>query len=375
MKTKTNTKNHIPLVVVTGITALCFLLSGSLLAQSYPAVNIPGSQTRKFTSSIVTGQEYVLQISLPGGYANSSKKYPVVYVMDSQWDFPLITALYGQQYYDGFIPELIIVGITWGGDHPNPDSLRARDYTPTTAQGMQQSGGADKFLAVIKNEVFPLIESNYKVDTSDRTLMGCSLGGLFSMYTLFTHAEMFNRYIAASPAFMWDNGVLYKYEEKYHANASNPSAKLFMCVGGVEMSVPGFEKLTSFLNERHYSNLQIESKVLENTGHSGTKGEGYARGLQFVFKRPSLQLSASVLDQYKGSYKLNDGTIVNVASENGMLIATAGGGKFTLLAASETEFYITSSFLKVHFVKDEKGNVSGFQLDHFGSSEFVPKIN
>jgi predicted alpha/beta superfamily hydrolase len=372
---KTNTKKHISSFIVTGITALFVFLFSSSFAQSYPEVTIPGSQTRKFTSSIVSGQEYVLQISLPAGYANSNKKYPVVYVMDSQWDFPMITALYGQQYYDGFIPEMIIVGITWGGDRPNPDSLRARDYTPTNEQRLPQSGGAEKFLSVIKNEIFPLVENNYRIDTNDKTLIGCSLGGLFSMYTLFTHPEMFNRYIAASPAFTWDNSVLYQYEEKYFAGNSNPPAKLFMCVGGVEASVPGFEKLTSFLSDRHYTNLQMESRVLENTGHSGTKGEGYARGLQFVFKRPSLQLSSNILDKYKGSYKLNDGTIVNVALENGTLTATAGSAKFTLQAASETEFYITASFLKVHFVKDDKGNVSGFQLDRYGSSEFATRIN
>jgi predicted alpha/beta superfamily hydrolase len=198
-------------------------------------VSIPGSQIKKFTSKIVNGQEYVLQISLPAGYAtNNNKKYPVVFLMDSQWDFPLLTALYGEQYYDGFIPELIIVGITWGGDHPRPDSLRARDYTPTNQKSLPQSGGADKFLSVIKDEVFPLIENNYRVDTNDKTLIGCSLGGLFSMYALFTHPEMFKRYVAASPAFMWDNNVLNQYEEQYHANTSNPSAKLFMCVGGVE---------------------------------------------------------------------------------------------------------------------------------------------
>ena len=67
-------------------------------------VTIPGSQIKTLTSKIVNGQEYVLQISLPSGYANSNKKYPVVYLLDSQWDFPLVTALYGQQYYDGFIP-------------------------------------------------------------------------------------------------------------------------------------------------------------------------------------------------------------------------------------------------------------------------------
>jgi predicted alpha/beta superfamily hydrolase len=352
---------------------LTILVVNTGIGQSGP-VTIPGSQTRTITSTNVNEQEYLLQVSLPAGYTNSNKKYPVVYLMDSQWDFPLVTALYGQQYFDGFIPETIIVGITWGGDHPNPDSLRARDYTPTNEKRSPQSGGADKFLSFIKNEAFPFVESNYRVDTNDRTLMGCSLGGLFTMYTLFTHPDMFNRYIAASPAFTWDNSVLYQYEKNYYENTSNPPAKLFMCIGGVEASVPQFKKLTSFLNDRHYHSLEIESRILENTGHSGTKGEGYARGLQFVFKRPSLQLSSTVLQSYNGSYQLHDGTAVTVKTEGSTLTASTGSATFTLLAASNTDFYLTSSFLKMHFMKDEKGNVSGFQLDRYGSSEFAKKI-
>jgi len=294
--------------------------------------------------------------------------------MDSQWDFPLLTALYGEQYYDGFIPELIIVGITWGGEHPKPDSLRARDYTPTKVSQTPQSGGADKFLSVIKDEVFPLIESNYRVDANDKTLVGCSLGGLFTMYTLFTHSDMFNRYVAASPAFNWDNNVLNKYEEQYYNNSSHPTAKLFMCVGGVELSVPDYNKLVSFLNNRHYKNLQIESRVLENTGHSGTKGEGYARGLQFVFAKDSLQLPASVLNQYTGTYKTDDGRTMEIKNENNTLVGSVPDYDFKMIATSETAFYYKAFFLNIEFVKDDKGKVTGFQINQYGSSKFAEKI-
>ncbi|HEY1869475.1 MAG TPA: alpha/beta hydrolase-fold protein [Chitinophagaceae bacterium] len=366
--------NHYRSVFFYGmIFLMTFFLQKNLSAQSFPEAKIPGSEIRKLNSPEIN-QEYELQISLPGGYSNSNKKYPVVYLMDSQWDFPLVTALYGQQYYDGFIPEMIIVGITWGGSRPNPDSLRARDYTPTNDKRLPQSGGADKFLSFIKNEVFPFIESNYKADKNDRTLMGCSLGGLFTMYTLFTQPQMFNRYVAASPAYSWDNVILYQYEKKYFENKLNPQAKLFMCVGGVEKSVPGFEQLTKFLNDRHYSSLQIESRVLENTGHSGTKGEGFARGLQFVFQRPSLKLSSSILDQYAGKYVIDDKDFINLKVEDGMLVSYSNNGKDVLQAASETDFYLASSFLNVHFKKDDNGNVTGFQLDRYGSSQFVKKI-
>lgn len=356
------------------LAALIITFAATVFSQS-AEVSIPGSQTRTINSTIVSGQEYVLQISLPAGYASSNKKYPVVYLMDSQWDFPLVTALYGQQYFDGFIPEVIIVGITWGGTHPNPDSLRARDYTPTNEKRMPQSGGAAKFLSFIKNEAFPFVESNYRIDSSDKTLMGCSLGGLFTMYALFTKPGMFNRYIAASPAYTWDNNVLYQYESAYHANASHPPAKLFMCVGGVELGVPGFEKLTTSLKNRRYTSLQIESKVLDNIGHSGTKGEGYERGLQFVFKRPLLQLSSNLLQQYNGTYKLKNGTVMAIKAESGSLMVSVGNNTFRLFAASEIDFYLTSSFLKIHFIKDDKGNILGFELARYGSIEIASKIN
>jgi predicted alpha/beta superfamily hydrolase len=182
------------------------VISLDMFAQ-YPKVDIPGSEVRKLTSSIVAGQEYELHVLLPAGYASSTKKYPVTYLMDSQWDFPLLKSIYGQQYFDGFIPEMIIVGVTWGGTKPNPDSLRARDYTPTNEPRQPQSGGADKFLLFIKDELFPFIETNYKADNKNRTLAGCSLGGLITLYALFTHTEMFTGYIAASPAIGWDRDI------------------------------------------------------------------------------------------------------------------------------------------------------------------------
>src|SRR5437667_11787494 len=140
------------------------------VSAQFPPVTIPGSEVRKLTSSIVTGQEYELQIFLPAGYASKTKKYPVVYLMDSQWDFPLVKCIYGEHYYDGFIPELIVVGVTWGGINPNPDSLRARDYTPTKETRTPQSGGADKFLSFMKEELFPFIETNYRAEADNRIL-------------------------------------------------------------------------------------------------------------------------------------------------------------------------------------------------------------
>lgn len=338
----------------------------------FKPVEIPGSHVRNIFSTVVN-QEYELHILLPSRYEASEKKYPVLYLMDSQWDFPLLKSLYGQQYYDGFIPEMIIVGVTWGGVNPNPDSLRARDYTPVNEQRAPQSGGAENFLSFLKSELIPFIDANYKSDPADRILMGCSLGGLFTLYALFTEPDLFQRYIAASPAYGWGGEAIYQFEKKYFESRSTAPAKLYMSMGGVERGVPGFEKLRDHLKWRNYKALQVETRVLDNIGHSGTKAEGYARGLQFVYKRPSLKVDPVVLKTYAGSYKTSNGNIEIKNENNGLTLYAGENNKFKLYAASETDFYSKSEFLNVKF-KKENEEITGLQLEQYNSSQFIPKV-
>ena len=349
------------------LIALLFTSASLFATAQFPRADIPGTEVRKITSAVVAGQEYKLQIMLPGGYSNSNKKYPVVYLMDSQWDFPLVTSLYGEQYYDGFIPELIVVGVTWGGDKPNPDSLRARDYTPTKEARLPQSGGAANFLSFMKTELFPFIESNYKADKNDRVLMGCSLGGLFTLYALFAEPGLFQRYVAASPAIGWDNGVIRQYVQKY---TERSPARLYMTVGGVERGVPYFEEFSEYLNGRNYKSLKVGTRVLDNTGHSGTKGEGFARGLQYSYERPSITIDSKQIKKYTGSYQSGNGNTIELKKEgDDIAIYLSGNNKYVLKAANENEFYSTAEYFNVKFKKDDDGNVTAFDLQRYGNTQ------
>lgn len=330
----------------------------NLNAQKYPEVTIPGSHIRYITSSIVAGQEYELQILLPAAYETSTKKYPVVYVMDSQWDFPLVKCIYGQQYYDGFIPEIIVVGVTWGGGKV----LRTRDYTPPIT-GVQsvEIGGADKFLDFMKSELFPFIETNYRAESDNRTLMGCSLGGLFTLYTLFTHTDMFTGYAAASPSLGWDNGVLSKLEETFSKKQLTKPVRVYTTVGDVEGGRTQFEKFAETMKSRNNRQVHVQTRVLENTGHSGTKSETYSRGLQFIFERNQLKLSDAVLNKYVGTYQFGkNNEKIQVKNENGRLTVHVSQQVIPLFAQSENHFYATSSFLNIYF-KEDKNVVDGFE--------------
>jgi hypothetical protein len=356
-------KYIIPLLLVIGFF--------ELHAQKYPEVTIPGSHIRYITSSIVTGQEYELQILLPTGYEGSTKKYPVVYLMDSQWDFPLVKCIYAEQYYDGFIPEIIVVGVTWGGGKV----LRSRDYTPPTkAEPQGATGGADKFLDFMKTELFPFIESNYRAESDNRTLMGCSLGGLLTLYTLFTHTDMFTGYAAASPALGWDNEVLSKHEEAFSGKQLSKPVRVYMTVGDVEGGRSYFERFAANMESRNYKNVRLHSKVLENTGHSGTKSETYSRGLQYVFERNQLKLSDAVLNKFVGTYRFaNDDKELQIKNENGGLKLHFSQNVIPLFANSQNHFYNTSSFFNVHF-KESNNVVEGFDVVTFEETMTLKKV-
>jgi predicted alpha/beta superfamily hydrolase len=248
-----------------------------------PNVTLPGSEVRQLKSS-ETGRNYDIYIRLPDGYKQGNKKYPILYLLDGQWDFKLLDSIYGGLYYDKFVPEMIIVGITYSGANADYDSLRAMDYTPFHDTYVQGSGDAPKFLAFLKKELFPLIESNYRVDISRRVLMGHSFGGTFTLYALFTEPELFSGYVAGSPPVVLGNNFAFKQEAEYASSHQDLPVRLFLFVGSEEELAYPVEQFMEVLRGRNYPSLEMETRTLEGERHAGVKPEGFNRGLRYIFQ-------------------------------------------------------------------------------------------
>lgn len=328
-------------------------------------VEVLGTQLLTLHSSIV-GQDYDLYISLPRNYHDTTGRFPVLYLLDGQYDFPLVNGIYGDLYYDGFLPDLITVGITWGGEHPNYDSLRTRDLTPTSIKEVPYTGNAPKFLGFIKGELIPYIDSKYRTDKKDRALMGSSLGGLFTLYTMFHETDLFTRYVLTSPAIMWDNNVLYSYEESYHTQHARLPARLFMAVSALEGSDAMFGKFVDRLKSRNYQDLKIETRVLEGMGHAGSKPEGYTRGLQSVFARPSKNIDPLKVSAFVGRYRMNPQVTVSILKENDHIVLLAPDStKIELLAESDNDFFVRGMYLFIKFHRNNSGAVTGLHVEQF----------
>jgi predicted alpha/beta superfamily hydrolase len=255
-------------------------------ADTFPVVTLPGTQLRHLHSA-ATGRDYDIQIAPPADYAsNPTARYPVLYVLDGQWDFKLMLSVQGGLTYDKWTPQIFIVGITWSGNDPNYDSLRAMDLTPAAMRRLPGSGAAPRFLSFIRTELIPFIDANYRTDPSRRILMGSSFGGLFTLYAMFADPSLFRGYMAASPAVTYANRVGFAEEAAYAAAHKALPVRLFIAVGNQEGLAAPVQELMRVIRGRSYGGLALETRVVERERHSGNKPEAFNRGLRFIFANP-----------------------------------------------------------------------------------------
>jgi predicted alpha/beta superfamily hydrolase len=251
---------------------------------AYPPVTIPNSELRTIESKS-TGRTYDLYIRKPVDYdkdKDKDKKYPVLYLLDGQWHFKLLDAVIGGLVYDKWMPDIIVVAITYSGDKPDYEALRAMDYTPSPGP-QKGSGDGPKFLKFIKTEVIPFTETNYRADPTRRVLGGHSLGGLFTLYAMLSEPTLFWAYLAGSPVIPWDDGYLVRQEEQYFEHHKDLPVRLFMAAGGAEPLVTPGLSFARTLASRNYTGLHWDGRVIEGERHAGVLPEYYNRGLRFLF--------------------------------------------------------------------------------------------
>jgi uncharacterized protein len=253
----------------------------------YPPHELTGTQVRELSSEL-TGKQHRLLIALPPSFEKEpSRHYPVLLLLDGQWDFPLVSAISGGLRYDEVLPELLIVGLTWGGENPNYDALRSDDYLPTRAKGrdgVEKGGGAPRFLSLLEQGIIPLLEREYRADPEHRILAGTSNGGLFALYTLFEKPELFWGYVAVSPNVGWDERRIFAKEKAFRANHPTLERRLWLSSGTAEW--PDYlARETAFfkqLTASRYRGLALEVYSVPGERHAGVKPEAYNRALRFM---------------------------------------------------------------------------------------------
>lgn len=154
--------------------------------------------------SRVLGETRTVEVALPPGYdANADRRYPVLYVLDGEFEGPVaatITRFYGAT---GQLPAMIVVAVR--------NTARTRDLTPPAAPGFAPpreagaAGGGDRFLQFLADELIPWVDRGYRTNPL-RVLVGHSLGGLLALHAVAARPRLFTGYIVMEPATWWNNG-------------------------------------------------------------------------------------------------------------------------------------------------------------------------
>ncbi len=188
-------------ILIIAITVSC---KNNVIVYNDP---IPKHDSLRINSKIVN-EERVINIWTPPNYDNSDDSLPVLYMPDGgiKEDFPHIANTLDTLIKQNKIPRIILVGIE--------NTERRRDLIgPTEVEydlkHMPNAGGANNFRAFIKNELFPLINQQYRT-TSKKAIIGESAAGLFVIETFILDPNMFDYFIAMDPALWFNEQYLVK---------------------------------------------------------------------------------------------------------------------------------------------------------------------
>jgi predicted alpha/beta superfamily hydrolase len=229
-------------------------------------------QSLALTSKILNREVRGL-ISVPDGYNDSSTNYPVLYDLNSSL-FTLDCGIVGLLARTSDIPSMIVVGV--------PPFQRGYVPTPFEERG-ENPAGADLSIKFLKEELIPFVEKNYRTNAF-RILHGHSVGGLFTMYTLFNYSDLFTAYIAGSPWFQNNNQYWLKNIEKMAKERKLDDKFLFMTVGKgeAELTLDTFRELEKWMNDTPIIGLTWKSAWVEGD-HGSMVGRNRYDGLPFIF--------------------------------------------------------------------------------------------
>ena len=275
---------------------------GPLHAQSRLSTAKPDIKDYTIHSKIL-GQERKYSVYRPPVLPEYAEVVsPIIYVLDGEWVayyFFTMVNYWCERFPDH--PPITVVSIENEPSMISPTGAfnligRNKDLTPFVAKDSSiftTSGGAEKFLQFIREELMPVVERN-KAQKPYRVIAGCSLGGLLVMHSFLQHPEMFNAYIASSPAMWMDGSIYMKTAEAIIGKATTRNNRLFFSAGNESPRIVNNAiKFDSLLHTKNLQGLTYKFVYYPTEGHATLRT--IHDGLDYVFQNtlPELEQKPS----------------------------------------------------------------------------------
>jgi len=190
-------------------------------------------------------------IYLPKGYTTSAKNYPVLYMQDGQNLFNDQTAFAGEWGVDECLDtlqqqlkkECIVVAIDHAGEK------RISEYNPWD-HPQYGKGEGKAYAEFLAKTLKPYIDSKYRTYKSaeNNYVLGSSMGGLISLYTVLQYPDVFGGAGVFSPSLQLSNDI-YQMAEGF-TTASMPAFYLYSGSKEAANAVPNLQKMSDILQKK-----------------------------------------------------------------------------------------------------------------------------
>jgi predicted alpha/beta superfamily hydrolase len=228
-------------------------------------------------------RDYHVFVMLPDGYEqNPGQRYPTVYVLDGGALFPLFVSYYRYLNAENEIPEVIIVGISYGSNSFEGGNYRSTDFTAETDE-REYWGGAGTFQGFLSDELIPYIEHAYRSRLDRRVIFGQSLGGQFVLYTALTRPNLFWGHIASNPAL--HRNLPFFLQEPGAALSPHQPSRLFVGSGSnddPEYRLPALEWIEHW-SENDDAPWQLKTVILDGHSHGSAAPASFRQGMRWLF--------------------------------------------------------------------------------------------
>jgi enterochelin esterase-like enzyme len=223
----------------------------------------PTLRTLSVPSSQVTGLTYEVTVYTPPGYATSTNQKAIIYALDHELQFGVVRQAVEMSGIDA-----IIVSV---GNLGAPRRFVDFDLP-----------GALPYMRFLTLELIPLIEAQYRVDRTRRTLMGYSLSGLAAVITLLEEnpsTRYFSGYVITDPSLQFHTQELYAMEQQMWDTSHNLPVTAHHC------STIGNGPYADFPNKivgRGYQGLHYQFRTY-SLDHGAVLSPCVQEGLRYVF--------------------------------------------------------------------------------------------
>ena len=232
-------------------------------------------------NSEAVGRGYHIYVRLPAGYEETDQDYPTLYLLDGGNIFPMLAPYYQYLNFGEEVPEMIIVGISYGSDTFEGGNLRSTDFT-APSEARERWGGAPRFQAFLRDELFPIIENGYRSNENRRIVFGQSLGGQFVLYTALTQPKLFSAHIASNPA-------LHRNLEFFlqdHADYAGPTQSQLFVASGTDDDPRFRDPAVTWIrhwNAHQQVPWQFKAVDLDGHSHMSAPPAAFRQGLIWIF--------------------------------------------------------------------------------------------